>query len=146
MFAQCRYCYGSNWINLDNKGMDGRCMHCGLSDAHKHTQKGTGDAVLPYVIADLQARANLGERRYGVPLNAFNGRSPLSDAYTELMDGAQYLRQWMLEHNPPSHHPLVQMYERHIGDLLVLAFHVQEQGIVTRDLKHPSCNDGNNGA
>ena len=83
LMSKCRVCLSMAWIDVEDNDLDGRCMHCGLSDAHKHTQKGTGQAVLPYVMADLQARANLGERRYGVPLKAFNGRSPLSDAYTE---------------------------------------------------------------
>ena len=45
------------------------------------------------VIADMQARDQLGRERYGTPLQAHNGRNALQDAYEEALDMAVYLRQ-----------------------------------------------------
>jgi hypothetical protein len=53
--------------------------------------------VTPLVIADLQARTEGGIRTYGRPLQTFNGRSALRDAYEEALDLAQYLKQLLLE-------------------------------------------------
>ena len=49
-------------------------------------------AVWPIVMADMQARHELGIRRYGTPLQPFNGRDALRDAYEEALDLAVYLR------------------------------------------------------
>jgi hypothetical protein len=43
------------------------------------------------VMKDLQARLDLGVRRYGQPLQPFNGRNALRDAYEEVLDLAVYL-------------------------------------------------------
>lgn len=56
------------------------------------------DLVLPdvrdeLVRADLIARAEIGRERYGVYLQANNGRDALWDAYEEALDLAMYLRQ-----------------------------------------------------
>ena len=50
------------------------------------------------VIVDVSERKNLGTRRYGTPLQPFNGRSALQDAYEEALDLTAYLRQVSLEH------------------------------------------------
>jgi len=42
---------------------------------------------------DLEARARLGEERYGERLRAFNGRDARIDAYQEILDAWKYLRQ-----------------------------------------------------
>ena len=44
------------------------------------------------VIADMQAREQLGIGRYGTPLQAGNGRDALRDAYEEALDLAVYLK------------------------------------------------------
>jgi hypothetical protein len=49
------------------------------------------------VCRDIQARAALGERKYGERLRAFNGRNPLQDAYEEALDMANYLKQALVE-------------------------------------------------
>lgn len=65
-----------------------------------------GDQALPTpgqqdvteaVIADLQARTALGIERYGTPLQTFNGRDALRDAYEEVLDAAKYLKQALME-------------------------------------------------
>lgn len=52
-----------------------------------------GPAVWPLVVADMQARDQLGRERYGVPLQPNNGRDALRDAYEESLDLVAYLRQ-----------------------------------------------------
>ena len=49
------------------------------------------------VVEDMRARDELGRRRYGVPLQAGNGRDALRDAYEEALDLVAYLRQAIAE-------------------------------------------------
>lgn len=49
------------------------------------------------VIADIEARKQVGIERYGTVLQPFNGRSALMDAYQEALDLCQYLRQMLYE-------------------------------------------------
>lgn len=53
--------------------------------------------VMKLFLKDLEERYQEGVRRYGVPLQPFNGRDPLQDAYEEAMDLAFYLRQAIYE-------------------------------------------------
>jgi len=53
--------------------------------------------VWEQVIADMRERDATGRAKYGVPLQAFNGRKPLIDAYQEVLDLAVYLRQHVIE-------------------------------------------------
>ena len=55
------------------------------------------EAVWPIVVQDMQARHELGIKRYGTPLQPFNGRDALKDAYEEALDLAVYLRQAIYE-------------------------------------------------
>lgn len=48
-------------------------------------------------MADLQARSEFGQKKYGQKLHAFNGRDALMDAYQEALDLCVYLRQAMAE-------------------------------------------------
>ncbi|HWU22205.1 MAG TPA: hypothetical protein VN088_11815 [Nocardioides sp.] len=50
-------------------------------------------AIQDLVIADMAARRQVGIARYGTPLQPFNGRDALQDAYEEALDLATYLRQ-----------------------------------------------------
>lgn len=52
-----------------------------------------GPAIVDLVIDDLRQRAQHGEAKYGVKLQAHNGRVALVDAYQEVLDLAQYIRQ-----------------------------------------------------
>lgn len=54
-------------------------------------------AVWPLVIADMQERDAIGRERYGTPLQPFNGRDALVDAYQEALDLCVYLRQAIAE-------------------------------------------------
>jgi hypothetical protein len=49
------------------------------------------------VIADVRTRREVGIQRYGTPLQPFNGRDALRDAYEEALDLAMYLRQVIAE-------------------------------------------------
>lgn len=49
--------------------------------------------IIDLVHQDLEQRRQLGIRKYGTVLQAFNGRNPLWDAYEEVLDLALYLRQ-----------------------------------------------------
>ena len=48
--------------------------------------------VLPLVISDLEARAVMGEKKYGTRLMVENGRDHLEDAWQEWLDYGMYLR------------------------------------------------------
>lgn len=53
--------------------------------------------VWEMVINDFQERDSLGRTKYGTPLQAFNGRDALKDAYQEACDLVVYLRQAIYE-------------------------------------------------
>jgi hypothetical protein len=53
------------------------------------------------VIADIEARRQVGIARYGTALQAFNGRDALRDLYEELIDAAMYVKQLMVERDEP---------------------------------------------
>ena len=55
------------------------------------------------VASELRGRMELGIRRYGTPLQPFNGRKSLRDAYEEAGDLLVYLRTalWELENGEP---------------------------------------------
>lgn len=54
-------------------------------------------AVWPLVMVDMATRDKVGRERYGVPLQPFNGRDTLRDAYEEALDLAVYLRSIIYE-------------------------------------------------
>ena len=54
-------------------------------------------AVAVEVLDDMKQRHEFGLKKYGTPLQPFNGRDPLVDAYQEMLDACVYLRQWMQE-------------------------------------------------
>lgn len=49
------------------------------------------------VIADMAMRNNIGVQKYGTPLQPFNGRNSLQDAYEEVLDLAVYLKNAIIE-------------------------------------------------
>jgi hypothetical protein len=50
----------------------------------------------------MHERNRVGTERFGTPLQAFNGRDALQDAYEEALDLAAYLRQAIEERNDGS--------------------------------------------
>lgn len=61
-------------------------------------QPSSGDCWL-LVMADMEERRQHGIAKYGVPVQPFNGRDPLVDAYQEALDQCVYLRQAIEEQN-----------------------------------------------
>ena len=59
--------------------------------------KNNNPAIVDLVLADLKKRKKLGIERYGVALQAFNGRNALLDAYEEALDLCIYLKQALEE-------------------------------------------------
>jgi hypothetical protein len=57
----------------------------------------TRPAVWGLVMRDMADRDKEGRRKYGVPLQPFNGRDAMVDAYQEALDLVVYLRQAILE-------------------------------------------------
>lgn len=53
--------------------------------------------VADLVLADFNARVEMGLKKYGTKLMTFNGRDPLWDAYQEAWDLVFYLRQAIAE-------------------------------------------------
>lgn len=51
------------------------------------------------VIKDMESRNAFGVAKYGTPLQAFNGRDALKDAYEEALDLCVYLRTAIEERN-----------------------------------------------
>ncbi len=49
--------------------------------------------VWELVVEDMRQRDRDGRHKYGVPLQSFNGRDALVDAYQEALDLCVYLRQ-----------------------------------------------------
>ena len=57
--------------------------------------------VWELVVEDMKERDRVGRAKYGTPLQPFNGRDPLVDAYQEALDLAVYLRQAIEERYAP---------------------------------------------
>lgn len=53
---------------------------------------GTGAHIHDLVEEDIASRKRIGVKKYGMPLQANNGRDMLWDAYEEALDLAIYLR------------------------------------------------------
>lgn len=49
------------------------------------------------VTEDLMGRQRFGVQKYGHPLQPFNGRDPLRDAYEEVLDASAYMKQAIVE-------------------------------------------------
>lgn len=93
--------------------IDATCMlnHCyckpgEVCAAHRNLRYREGDQQLPVdgqenvseaVKRDLDERIALGIKRYGKPLQTFNGRDALVDAYQEALDLVHYLKQAIME-------------------------------------------------
>lgn len=61
--------------------------------------------VWELVVEDMRERDRVGRERYGVPLQANNGRDALVDGYQECLDMAVYLRQAIEERVRPATAP-----------------------------------------
>ena len=61
--------------------------------------KPTSGDVWLLVMKDMEDRRLHGIEKYGVPVQPFNGRDPLIDAFQEALDLVCYLRQAIEERN-----------------------------------------------
>ena len=73
----------------------------GAATREEPTPDGDGEDVARLVQADIEARAEEGERKYGERLTTGNGRNALVDAYQEALDLCMYLRQQIEEQAAP---------------------------------------------
>lgn len=56
-----------------------------------------GNQLRDLLVTDIETRKEIGLKKYGTLLQAFNGRDALVDAYQESLDLVQYLRQCVEE-------------------------------------------------
>ena len=71
----------------------------GLNTPEPPPVPNAGRPVWELVIDDMRERDHAGRAKYGVPLQAHNGRDALIDAYQEALDLCVYLRQLIEERN-----------------------------------------------
>jgi hypothetical protein len=69
----------------------------GLNEKQPPPVKNNLPAVWDLVIEDMKERDFIGEKKYGVRLQPFNGHKALEDAYGEVLDLAVYIRQLIYE-------------------------------------------------
>jgi len=62
------------------------------------------------LIEDMRSRDRFGREKYGVPLQPFNGRNPIRDAYQEALDLCVYMKQAMVE-DPQNQFLFFQYYQ-----------------------------------
>jgi hypothetical protein len=68
-----------------------------LSDQPMPNGDDTAPNMQDLVIQDLKERLEVGIKRYGQGLKAFNGRDSQRDLYEEILDAACYLKQDMVK-------------------------------------------------
>lgn len=68
-----------------------------FTEAEPFPLPGRDVVIQDLVREDIRTRKRQGIAKYGVPLQPFNGRDALTDAYQEALDLCQYLRQALYE-------------------------------------------------
>ncbi len=99
--SQCTYPIAGTVVEIDPTGKSRFMQIQSLADGRAKTEPedqpiptpNGRDAIAELVMDDIRERMALGTRRYGTPLQAFNGRNALQDAYEEALDLSCYLRQ-----------------------------------------------------
>jgi hypothetical protein len=97
----CKECDGKGSIEVTSpSSVPARAASVGDSNPATPQQQtvpeGEGDIWL-LVISDMQRCREFGIQKYGKPVQKYNGRRPLIDAYQEVLDLAVYLRQAIAE-------------------------------------------------
>lgn len=67
-------------------------MSSNLNKEQNMPELSSGDVWL-LVMKDMEDRRQMGCKKYGTPLQPFNGRDALVDVYQELLDACVYIRQ-----------------------------------------------------
>lgn len=70
------------------------CWELVMQDTVEHFGEEFGAAL---IALDMKDRDDFGRKKYGTPLQPFNGRDALTDAYQEALDLCVYLRQAIAE-------------------------------------------------
>lgn len=68
-----------------------------LSNPEPLPQPSDTPPIWDLVMRDMGERKDIGEKKYGMPLRAWNSRDALVDAYQEALDLSVYLRQVIYE-------------------------------------------------
>ena len=76
---------------MSNKDIDN------INNAEPNPEKNELPSVWELVVDDMQSRNEFGIGKYGTPLQPFNGRNQLKDAYQEVLDLAVYMRAAIFE-------------------------------------------------
>jgi hypothetical protein len=71
-----------------------------MTDSQPAPRHNNEPFVKDAVIADIEELCERRRVKYGTHLQPHNGRDALQDAYEELIDGALYLKQLILERRP----------------------------------------------
>jgi hypothetical protein len=87
------------------------------------------------VIADMRERDHSGRAKYGVPLQAGNGRDALVDAYQEALDLAVYLRQAIEERDDRATR-LAERTTLRAGDIVRTKTEPTEDWVLATDEEH----------
>lgn len=77
--------------------MEDRARELGLSTPEPDPIPSEAPAIWNLVVNDMDDRDISGRLKYGTPLQPFNGRDALKDAYQEALDLVVYLRQALYE-------------------------------------------------
>lgn len=73
-----------------------------MNESQPSPIKNSNPAIWDLVIEDMKERNQIGTVKYETPLQPFNGRDALVDAYQEALDLAVYLRQAIWERDNPN--------------------------------------------
>lgn len=77
------------------------CWDLVIADGEAESRADEGDAALrKIVLADMRDRDAYGRAKYPAPLQPHNGRDALADFYQEMLDGAVYAKQAIVEGVP----------------------------------------------
>ena len=69
----------------------------GVNSKEPLPKKNVTQPIWEMVVEDMKERDLVGEQRYGMKLQKFNGRNSAKDAYQEILDFTVYARQWLEE-------------------------------------------------
>jgi hypothetical protein len=89
------------------------------------------------IIADLEMRSAVGEKKYGTILKTHNGRNALIDAYEELLDALLYQTQYVTELEDAGHGFGDEVLDenRHLLDIIMEALRKAAGLLLMRDGK-----------
>ena len=83
--------------NLSWKDKQMSSFSAGVNDKEPMPKKNNTKPIWEMVIEDMRERDLVGENRYGMRLQKFNGRDSAKDAYQEILDFTVYARHWIEE-------------------------------------------------